>query len=251
MTEHSPEPRDPWAPPERPAVDLGKQQGAPGGAAAPGTPGASGVHDQPTIVGMPGGEGTGRSSGTTPPQGFAPIPGAQAPGAPIPGAAPSAPAYGYPAQPAPPAAGAGAYGYPAQPDPAGYGYPGYPGHPSQGGYPGAYPGGYAAPRNGFGITALVLGILAVVGCVTSVFAIVLGILAVVFGVLGRQRAARGEANNAGMALAGLILGIVGVVLGGLMLAAIVVGGFMGENGKDRFGTDYDSPASVSQTPFGT
>ncbi|MFI5984860.1 DUF4190 domain-containing protein [Streptomyces sp. NPDC051555] len=235
MTEHSPEPIDPWAPPERPAVDLGKQQGAPGGAPAPGAPDPSRVHDQPTIVGMPGGESTGGPFGQPQPQ-----PPSQ-----------PAPAYGYPAQPAPP--GAGAYGYPTQPDQGGYpGYPGYQGYPGYPGYPGqpGYPGGYAAPRNGFGVTALVLGILSVVGCITSVFAVVMGIVAVVFGALGRQRAGRGEADNGGMALAGLILGIVGIVLGGLMLAAILTG-IMDENARDPYGTRRDYPATVSETPFGT
>ncbi|MET3987461.1 DUF4190 domain-containing protein [Streptomyces sp. PvR034] len=247
MTEHSPEPIDPWAPPERPAVDLGKQRGAPGGAPPQGAPDPSRVHDQPTVVGMPGGESTGGPFGQPPSQpapGFAPIPGAGQ----IPGAAPSAPAYGYPAQPAPP--GAGAYGYPTQPDQGGYpGYAGYQGYQGYPGYPG-YPGGYAAPRNGFGVTALVLGILSVVGCITSVFAVVMGVIAVVFGVLGRQRATRGEANNAGMALAGMILGIVGIVLGGLMLAAVVTD-FMDENARDPYGTRHDYPATVSETPFGT
>ncbi|MGW2990972.1 hypothetical protein ACWDA9_04275, partial [Streptomyces sp. NPDC001193] len=96
MTDQSPEPNDPWAPPERPAVELGKPQ------ATPGVSGPPSVHDQQTVAGMPGGD--------TPP--------AQIPGPALP------PAYGYPAQPDP-----GGYAYPGPP-PAQPTY-GHPGHPGQ------------------------------------------------------------------------------------------------------------------------
>ncbi|MEV6680314.1 DUF4190 domain-containing protein [Streptomyces erythrochromogenes] len=193
MNDSSPEPRDPWAPPERPPVDLGKTRGDHG---TPGVSGPPSVHDQPTLAGMPG-EQT--------------APGAPGPAAtPPPAAGPASAAYGYPvAQPG--------YGYPGD-----AGYPGYPGYPAQQGYP--FPGAYQpygrAPSNGFGTTALVLGILAVVGCVTSFIAVALGIAAVVFGALGKGKANRGEADNGGMALAGIILGAIGIVLGLLMLLAM-------------------------------
>ncbi|MEU8940330.1 DUF4190 domain-containing protein [Streptomyces goshikiensis] len=236
MTDHSPEPRDPWAPPERQAADPAKQQGAPGvsgapaGQSAPFTPPAPSVHDQQTIAGMPGGD--------FPQAGPQPQPQPQAPGAipgPIPGAPPMAPGYGYPSQPAP-----GGYGYPVQPQaPGGYGYPGYPGA-------GAYPAyGAPQPNNSFGVTSLVLGILSVVACVTSVFSVALGIGAIVFGALGRGRASRGEATNGGMALAGLILGVIGMVLGGLLL--VIMGfGLLADLGDIDDDSGYDSPYSNSQ-----
>ncbi|MGP3688763.1 DUF4190 domain-containing protein [Streptomyces sp. IBSNAI002] len=233
MTDQSPEPRDPWAPPERPAVDLGKQQAQ---QAAPGVPGPPSVHDQQTVAGMPGAG--------------APQPAAQ-PAAPHPAAAPAptpavSPAYGYPAQPDP-----GGYGYPAAPSAVpGYGYPGdtgyqavpgYPGYPGPSGYPGTsgYPP-YATPKsNGFGVTALVLGILSVVGCITSVLAIGIGIGAVVFGALGKGKASRGEADNGGMALAGIILGAIGIVLGALMLLAMFAPLLDGDwSGDSRFESPY-------------
>ncbi len=230
MTDQSPEPRDPWAPPERPAVDLGKQQ------AAPGVPGAPSVHDQPTLAGMPGAA--------------VPQP-APLPAAPQPTPTPTAPpAYGYPAQPDP-----GGYGYPAAPSAVpGYGFPGdtgyhaMPGYPGSPGYPG-YPGTsgyplYATPKsNGFGVTALVLGILSVVGCITSFLAIGIGIAAVVFGALGKGKATRGEADNGGMALAGIILGAIGIVLGALMLLAMFAP-FLEGDWDD--GSPYDSPYSNSR-----
>ncbi|MFE7095503.1 DUF4190 domain-containing protein [Streptomyces erythrochromogenes] len=197
MNDSSPEPRDPWAPPERPPVDLGKAQGDRG---TPGVSGPPSVHDQPTLAGMPGEQ--------------------TAPGAAPPAAGPASAAYGYPvAQPG--------YGYPAQ---------GYP-------FPGAYQPYGRPPSNGFGITALVLGILAVVGCITSFIAVALGIAAVVFGALGKGKANRGEADNGGVALAGIILGAIGIALGLLMLFAMFAP-FL-DGGWDD-GPNYESPYSDSR-----
>ena len=66
-----------------------------------------------------------------------------------------------------------------------------------------------APQNGFGTAAMVLGIaaLALMFCTWGVAGIVLGVLALIFGLLGKGRVARGEANNRGQALAGIIMGI--------------------------------------------
>ncbi|MFI1280765.1 hypothetical protein ACH4U5_08350 [Streptomyces sp. NPDC020858] len=221
MTDSSPEPRDPWAPPERPAVELGKTQGTHG---APGVSVPPSVHDQPTLAGTPGDQLPPSAPHTsTPPPAATTMPMT---------GPPASAAYGYPAQPQP------GYGYPGD---AGYpGYSGYPGYPG----PGAYPPPYGAqPSNGFGITALVLGILAVVGCVTSFIAVALGIGAVVFGVLGKGKANRGEADNGGMALAGIILGAVGIVLGGLLLV-LMFGGLM--DGGPLDDSPYDSPYDNSQ-----
>ncbi|HEY5202536.1 MAG TPA: DUF4190 domain-containing protein [Acidothermaceae bacterium] len=73
-------------------------------------------------------------------------------------------------------------------------------------------------RNGPGTAALVLGIVAVVLSWTVVGGIVLGILAVVFGFVGRGRVKRGEADNRRGANAGVITGIVGIVLAGGLIA---------------------------------
>lgn len=75
----------------------------------------------------------------------------------------------------------------------------------------------AGQRNGVGVTALVLGILAIL---TGLFVIggLLGIVAVVLGFIGRGRAKRGEASNGGVALAGIITGAIGIVLAALIVA---------------------------------
>ncbi|MEV8534220.1 DUF4190 domain-containing protein [Streptomyces sp. NPDC051211] len=229
MTDQSPEPADPWAPPDRAAMDRGGQYSASGAPGAAGGPAS--VHDQPTITGMPGG------GGIQPPQPPQPQP------QPYPGqpSAEATPAYGYPAQPDTGGPGYG-YGY-------GYGYPGgahtgqarYTGYPAGSGYP-----AYAVPmRNGFGVTALVLGIISVALFCTSFFAVALGVTAVIFGVLGRGRAARGEADNGGVALAGIILGAVGIVVGTLLLALLFAD--MADDDGDRDGgSEYDPPTSTSQ-----
>ncbi|MFE9565334.1 DUF4190 domain-containing protein [Streptomyces sp. NPDC006487] len=237
MTDQSPESRDPWAPPEQPAVDLGKQRGGPG---------APGVHDQQTVTGMPGAGG---------PQGGHPggYPGGY-PGAPLPGQTPPAGTGPISAgAPAPQPGQTPAYGYPAEPDPAGYGYPtaqqpfqqpGYQGYPGYAGYPG-YPGGgypvYPPRSNGFGVTALVLGILSVVTCY---FGLLFGVPAVIFGVLGRGKAKRGEADNGGLALAGIITGAVGIAISCLFIAVVILG-VLWEDGSGS-DSDYFSPYENTQ-----
>lgn len=80
----------------------------------------------------------------------------------------------------------------------------------------------AGRRNGFGIAALVLGVLSLFGVLTVLFGVLLGVLAVVFGLLGRRRAQRGEADNGGMALAGLISGVIALLLSVAIVVAAVV-----------------------------
>lgn len=129
---------------------------------------------------------------------------------------------------------AGGYGAPTG-QPAGYGAPSGPptesgapayGAPAYGQQPGAFgvPAGSGSPKNGFGIAALVLGILSLVTSISVVGGILLGLAAIVFGVLGRGRANKGLANNGGMALTGLILGAVGLVIS--IVIAVAVGSLL-------------------------
>ncbi|MCF4136853.1 DUF4190 domain-containing protein [Streptomyces sp. Tue 6430] len=74
-------------------------------------------------------------------------------------------------------------------------------------------------RNGFGIAALVLGIVAVVLFWTVFGGILLGLLAVVFGVLGHRRARRGVATNGVMAIVGAVTGALGLIGSSVILAA--------------------------------
>ncbi len=167
---------------------------------------------------------------------------------------------------------------PQQPTPpqpqAPYPYP-YP----TGAYPGGYPppppqpyGGYgyappSAPRNGLGVTALVIAVVALLSSFSVVGGIVLGIAAVVIGFAGRSRVKRGEANNGGVALAGVILGFVAMIVG-LAFIAVWVGVFKevgagdyidclqkaGQNQSeiqqcaDRFKQSVENRFSVTLTP---
>ena len=120
---------------------------------------------------------------------------------------------------------------PPQPPPYGA-YPGgYPPPPSQygpqyGGYPPPAP---AAPKNGLGTASLVV---AIISLFTVFGGIVLGVVAVILGFLGRGRVKRGEANNGGIAMAGIVLGALSIVVS-VAAIAIAVWGF-----REVGGTDY-------------
>ncbi|MEU9579815.1 DUF4190 domain-containing protein [Streptomyces chilikensis] len=75
------------------------------------------------------------------------------------------------------------------------------------------------PKNGLAIPALVLGILAVVFFWTVIGGILLGVLALVFGILGMRRARRGGAPHGKLAIAGAVLGGVGLIAS-LVLVAV-------------------------------
>ncbi|BBZ23167.1 DUF4190 domain-containing protein [Mycolicibacter hiberniae] len=87
-----------------------------------------------------------------------------------------------------------------------YSAPGqYPGYPP----PGAPP----ALRNGAGIAALIVAIAGIVTALSVIGGVALGLVAMVLGIIGRGRAKRGEADNGGVALAGIVLGALAVVAG--------------------------------------
>lgn len=69
----------------------------------------------------------------------------------------------------------------------------------------------APMRNGLGIAALCCGLVGIlVGLIPFMFLAsgALGILAVVFGLVGIRRVGRREASNRGMAIAGLVTGVI-------------------------------------------
>lgn len=102
-----------------------------------------------------------------------------------------------------PAYGAPAYADQAYPAPAGYGY-------------GGDPDGGAGRRPGKGpaIAALVLGVLSVLTFLLPILPVLLAIAAIVCAVLALRRTRR--AGGKGLALGGLVTGIIGLVVGGLM-----------------------------------
>ena len=88
------------------------------------------------------------------------------------------------------------------------------------------------PRNGLGITALILAIIGLVFCWTVAGGIILGLCAIIIGFVGRGRVKRGEATNGGVAIAGIVLGFLAIIVS-LIFIPIWIGVF-GEVG----GTDY-------------
>lgn len=82
--------------------------------------------------------------------------------------------------------------------------------------------GTAPPSNGFAVAALVLGIVSILMFWTFGIGVVVGVLAVVFGILGRKRAKDMPGDGkAGLAMAGLITGALGV-LGGIAFIVLLV-----------------------------
>jgi hypothetical protein len=111
--------------------------------------------------------------------------------------------------------------------------------------PSPYPAGYPSPpqfygqppmpvmpKNGLGIAALVLAVIALVSVATVFAPIILGVVAVVIGFFGHGRVKRGAANNGGVAIAGIVLGALAVIVG---LAFIAVWTAVW---KDVGGRDY-------------
>ncbi|MBZ4321746.1 DUF4190 domain-containing protein [Streptomyces huiliensis] len=97
----------------------------------------------------------------------------------------------------------------------------------------------AVPDNGFGTAALVLGIVSLVLAISVVLGLVLGVLAVIFGAVGRAKAVRGVASNRGQAMAGLILGALGLAASVAMLVLVLNLPDEEEHGDDRYGDDPD------------
>ena len=131
------------------------------------------------------------------------------------------------------------------------------GPPPGGPPPGQGPGGsYQASgypttsrrRNGMGVTALVIGVVALVLVLLLLFSplgALLGLLAVLFGVLGLIRANRGEADNRGQAVAGLVTGAVALLFG--ILFTISVGTWFATHVNDfrRFGNCMDNATGAA------
>ncbi|MGH3888996.1 MAG: DUF4190 domain-containing protein [Pseudonocardiaceae bacterium] len=99
----------------------------------------------------------------------------------------------------------GPAGYPPPGHPGAYGYPGYPGYPMQ------------RPTNGFAIASLVLGILIVVSWGLT------GILALIFGYIARKQIRERGEGGAGLAVAGIVLGWVGVGFIGIFVVFVIFG----------------------------
>ncbi|ONM49055.1 DUF4190 domain-containing protein [Nocardia donostiensis] len=117
-------------------------------------------------------------------------------------------------------------------------------YPPPGSYqppPEPYPGQTGQPEywqesprgKGLAITALVLGIIALIGFWTIVGGILFGLLAIIFGVIAFVKARRGTAGGAVMAVIGAVLGALALAA---TIAALVIGWnfFVDSGGQDFF-----------------
>src|ERR1035437_5368258 len=77
----------------------------------------------------------------------------------------------------------------------------------------------SGPGKGMAITSMILGIVSVALCLYWFIALPAGIVAVVLGVIARKRGV-----GAGLALAGIITGAIGAVLGLIMMILAFSGG---------------------------
>jgi len=113
---------------------------------------------------------------------------------------------GYPPQQAAP----GGYPPPPNPYPAGQ-YPPAGPPPTQQPYSGFTPPP-VGPKNGLGIASLIIAIVGLLFVWTVAGGLILGIVAVVIGLAARGRVKRGEADNGGVAIAGIVLGLLAIVV---------------------------------------
>lgn len=78
---------------------------------------------------------------------------------------------------------------------------------------------YTEQSSGTGVGAMVCGILSLVLCWLPIVGLVLGIVATILGGKGRRTL---PPDKRGMALAGFIMGIIGMVIGIGMLVAMII-----------------------------
>ena len=79
------------------------------------------------------------------------------------------------------------------------------------------------PKNGLGIASLVVAIVGILVSMTLVGGVILGSAALVMGSVARTRVKHGQATNGGVAMAGIVLGIVAAVLPVILVLAVVFG----------------------------
>jgi hypothetical protein len=159
--------------------------------------------------------------------------------------APAAPQQPYPQQayPQPPQAPPPPPGYPAygwqQPPPPGWGYP---------------PPAPAQPDNGAAITGFVLslvsgGLLFLSGGLSSIISVGCSIAAIVLSRKGKAKVERGETQkHQGLAQAGFIIGIVGLVLAVLatvIWTVVLVALITDDQFRRDFQNDFDNSNSIT------
>ncbi|WP_107655859.1 DUF4190 domain-containing protein [Nocardia suismassiliense] len=119
-----------------------------------------------------------------------------------------------------------------------------PGYTAPGQYPPPVPGSHRRPDGkGLAITALVLGILALLTFWTVIGGILFGLAGLVIGIIAAARARKGAAGGSALAITGLVLSIIALVV---TAVAIAVGfALFSYTGGDEF-TDCVNDAGNDQ-----
>jgi hypothetical protein len=90
-----------------------------------------------------------------------------------------------------------------------------------------------APGNlpkGLAIASMVLGILSLVGCCLWPISGPIGVVAVALGFMAKSKADSGTGGGKGMAIAGLVCGIIGTLLSATLFVFFLIGRSAGEEG---------------------
>lgn len=87
---------------------------------------------------------------------------------------------------------------------------------------------------GMATASLVFGILAIITCCCIYTAMIFGALAVIFALLSRG----GERKLSSVAVAGLILGIIGMVLGILFISFFIISAILEYGGLEHYIDSY-------------
>ena len=106
-------------------------------------------------------------------------------------------------------------------------------------------------KNGFGVSALVLGIVAVVLAWTGLVGLILGAVAIVFAILALTKK-----QSKGMGITGIILGGIAVLIaiGALLFQLVFIGAAVNEANKKDTSSNSDTSTSQptkSTVPIGT
>ncbi len=87
-----------------------------------------------------------------------------------------------------------------------------------------------APKNGFGIASLILGIIGLFGSFILIGAVP-ALIGLILGIIGYRRVTSGEANNRGVAIAGIITSVLALMIA-IAMVALFAAVFNSEEFKD-------------------
>jgi hypothetical protein len=87
-------------------------------------------------------------------------------------------------------------------------------------------------KEGFGIAALILGILSIIFSFTMILSIIMGLIAVIFGIIHIAKKSR-----KGLGVAGIITGVFGIIISIAIIVCIAMLASEAENGRHSF--DYN------------